>query len=122
MGGGTPLPISLRRNELTKTKQTFTFAATGVDIAKRFDENGIIRIIVMKLPAFADNPTVTLTLRDEEDNIIWTDAGAPRADGTTYIIDSLVLPVDHGFSMNVHLSANAGAGGGIATVKSLIET
>jgi hypothetical protein len=59
---------------------------------------------------------------DELGNTVWTDSGAPRADGATYLFESLNIPVEHGYTLKALLSVDAGAGGGTIVANSFIDT
>jgi hypothetical protein len=107
---------------MTRVTQALVFGATGQTQTKRYDENGFIKVIHVVVPAFADNPTVTFSVIDNLGNTVWTDSGAPRVDGTTYLLESLNIPIERGYTLKAYLSVNAGVGGGTIDVNSFVDT
>lgn len=107
---------------MTPIKTTFAFGAVATDptnpnqIAR---ENGIISLITLVVPNFTNNVTATLTIKDE-DNVEIYNSGA-KARNATYVLTGLVIPVDHGYKINVTVSGAAGGAGGSVVAKSFVE-
>ncbi len=67
-------------------------------------------------PAFTDNPTYTVKIKDSDGDIIYTSAGG-HADGGTLVVMGLNIPLVEKEQVVITLSAPPGLGGGNVTIR-----
>lgn len=104
---------------MQEVKNTFTFAATGTELTKKLNENGVATIMVLVTPNFTNNSTTTMSVINRDSKTIWTDS-ARNEDGT-YLVTGLSVPVDYGFTLKATLSTDAGGTGGTVDAYLYVE-
>lgn len=99
---------------MTRTKNKFTFAATGTNIQQTVQESGIIPIIVIDVPDFTNDVTTTITIKDIDGYTLWVSDTLLK--NSEYIRPNLEIPIDYSYTIDVDISGVAGAGGGDVNV------
>jgi len=105
---------------MTRTKNTFAFAATGTQLTSLIHENGSISLMVIEVPNFTNTITITVTVLDTDGDTLWESGSLAK--NSTVRRTGLSIPVDYGYTIQVDLSGVAGGSGGTVTVKNYVQT
>lgn len=100
-------------------KEIFACDATTTTYSKRLSQNGKVNFIVIVVPNFTNVVTATITITDEDANILYT-SGA-KAKNATYVISNAACPLWDGALLKCTLSGAAGGSGGNVSVRMMIE-
>lgn len=100
-------------------KNSFVFDATTTSLTAPIFENGIITNYTLVCPNFTNAVTSTLSILDDDGVTIWT--GDAKNENATYLVSSLSVPVDKGYTLKATLSGVAGAGGGTVVAKLFVD-
>jgi hypothetical protein len=105
---------------MLRLKKSFAFAATGTSLEQTIHENGVITIYHLTAPNFTNPVTSTLSVKDVDGNTIWT--GSAHNENATYLVASLTVPVDRGYTLVCTISGAAGTGGGTVVANLFVDT
>lgn len=110
---------------MTRTKNTFPFAATGTAITQNVNEEGFCRMLVVDVPNFTNAITVTVSVLDTDNYVLWTKAAIAK--NAVARVDALTtpalgdVPFGYGYKIKVELSGVAGGAGGDVKVICFVE-
>lgn len=110
---------------MTRTKNTFAFTATSTTATQTVQESGFIQMVNVDVPNFTNAITVTVSILDTDDYVLWTKTTIAKNAVTR--VDALStpalgsVPVDYGYKIKVDLSGAAGGDGGSVKVMAYIN-
>jgi len=103
---------------MTRIDAVFTFDASATTAPVHLcSENGCAEIVIAKLPNFTNAITATVTVKDADDNVLWTKATIANNTSTKYGngpdgVSSGCIPIANNYKITCVLSGAAGGTGG----------
>lgn len=81
--------------------------------------DGVVDSIILVCPNYTNNVTTHVSLVDDEGNVYYTSAEKNR--NATYLISSVLAPIDRSYKVRIVLSGVAGGSGGSSVVKLFVR-
>jgi len=100
---------------MDRVQKTLTYNASETVKQFTINENGHMTDVAVVMPNFTNAITGTLTIEDEAGVVLYTKATI--AENATTVVNSLSVPVDHGYVAKLTLSGAAGGTGGDVSIK-----